>query len=81
MASHTVRLIYPPSLLRVPVINQLVRRFDLTVNIVHAQIDKQQGWIELQLSGENVTIEEAIVWLRGKGLEVESVEKQHEHVE
>ncbi|MFN3309255.1 MAG: NIL domain-containing protein, partial [Anaerolineales bacterium] len=41
IANQTVRLIYPPSLLRVPVINQLIKEFDITVNILRAQIDSR----------------------------------------
>ncbi len=69
--NQTVRLIYPPSLLRVPVINQLIKEFDITVNILRAQIDSRDGWIEIQLSGNTHVIEEAIQWLQQQGIKVE----------
>lgn len=68
-----VRLIYPPNLLRVPVINQLIKEFDITVNILRAQIDSQNGWIEIQLNGNIDVIEEAIQWLMQQGIKVEFV--------
>lgn len=71
IANQTVRLIYPPSLLRVPVINQLIKEFEITVNILRAQIDSRDGWIEIQLSGNTHVIEEAIQWLQQQGIEVE----------
>jgi len=74
MSTHQlVRLIYPPNLLRVPVINQLIKEFDITVNILRAQIDNQNGWIEIQLSGNIHVIEEAIQWLMQQGIKVEFI--------
>lgn len=72
MSTHQlVRLTYPSNLLRVPVINQLVKDFDITVNILRAQIDSRDGWIEIELSGSVHVIEEAIQWLQQQGIKVE----------
>jgi ABC-type methionine transport system ATPase subunit len=71
MNDNVVRLIYPSSLLKVPVINQLLRRYDITLNILQAQIDTEQGWIEVQLAGNPVVIDEAIKWLNDQGVEVQ----------
>ena len=68
------RLIYPVSLLSVPVINQLIRRYDLTVNILRAQIGGGERWMDVQLSGDEVVIEDAIAWLVSQGIQVESTE-------
>ncbi len=72
MSDQVVRLVYPPALLSVPVINQLIRRFDITVNILRAQIGGEERWIEVQLAGNAAVIEEAINWLKGIGIEVQS---------
>jgi D-methionine transport system ATP-binding protein len=71
MSDHIVRLIYPSSLLKVPVINQLIRRYDITLNILQAQIDTEQGWIEVQLAGNPAVIDEAIKWLNEQGVDVQ----------
>jgi ABC-type methionine transport system ATPase subunit len=71
MSEHVYRLIYPVSLLSVPVINQLIRRFDITVNILRAQIGGEERWMEVQLTGNPVIIEEAIAWLKSLGVEVQ----------
>jgi ABC-type methionine transport system ATPase subunit len=71
MSDNVVRLIYPSSLLKVPVINQLLRRYDITLNILQAQIDTAQGWIEVQLAGNPAVIDEAIKWLNDQGVEVQ----------
>lgn len=71
MTDQVLRLIYPASLLSVPVINQLIRRYDLTVNILRAQIGIDQGWLEVQLAGSTLVIEEAVSWLKEQGVEVQ----------
>lgn len=74
MTNQVVRLNYPSTLLRVPIINQLIKQYDLTVNIMRAQIDNEQGWIEIQLAGNIQTIEDAIEWLRLQGINVEFIQ-------
>lgn len=71
MAEQDIRLIYPAHLLDVPVINQLIRRYDLTVNILRAQVSPQEGWVNIQLTGKSTAIEDAITWLSNQGIEVE----------
>jgi len=71
MSDQVLRLIYPVSLLSVPVINQLIRRYDLTVNILRAQIGGDDRWMEVQLAGHPVVIEEAIHWLKSQGIDVQ----------
>lgn len=70
MSDQVIRLVYPASLLHVPIINQLIRRFELTVNIIRAQIGDDQGWMEVQLAGDPVVIDDAITWLKSQGVEV-----------
>ncbi len=72
MSDQVVRLIYPPALLSVPIINQLIRRYDITVNILRAQIGGEERWIEVQLAGNAAVIEESINWLKGVGIEVQT---------
>lgn len=73
MNDQVVRLIYPASLLNVPVINQLIRQYDLTVNILRAQIGGSENWLELQLAGNSTEIEDAIAWLKNQGVEVQII--------
>ena len=71
MPDQVIRLIYPPHLLDVPVINQLIRRYDLTINILRAEVNSEQGWVDIQLQGGTAAIENAIHWLTGQGIEVQ----------
>jgi ABC-type methionine transport system ATPase subunit len=73
MSDQILRLVYPPSLLSVPVINQLIRRFDLTVNILRAQIGGEERWIEVQLAGNPIVIEQAVGWLKEIGIDVQDL--------
>ncbi len=71
MTDNVYRLVYPETLLSVPVVNQLIRRYDLTVNILRAQIGGGQRWMEVQLSGDSMVIEDALAWLKSQGIAVE----------
>ena len=70
MATRTLRLSYPPSLLREPIVYQLIRRFDLQVNIVRARIELEEGWLEIELTGADPVLSQAETWLRGQGIDI-----------
>jgi L-aspartate semialdehyde sulfurtransferase ferredoxin len=73
MAEKTIRLVYPSTLVNAPVINQLIRNFDVTVNIVGAQITGGEGWIDIQVSGDSLIVKDALEWLESQGIEVNSI--------
>lgn len=74
MANQVVRLNYPAALLSVPIINQLIRQFEITVNILKAHIDTDQHWLEVQLAGDPAVLGEAIEWLKGQGVDIEVID-------
>lgn len=78
MAEKTIRLEYPPALMNVPVIHRLIRQFDVTVTILGAQISSEQGWVILQMSGDEALIQQAIEWLKGLNIDVQAVPPRHE---
>lgn len=72
MTEQVVRLIYPPSVVNIPIVNQLIRSFgDLSVNILRAEVNPTEGWLEVQLIGSASVIESSIDWLRKQGVEVQ----------
>ena len=73
MQEQVIRLIYPPRLLDVPIINKLIRRYELTVNILRAQVGPEEGWVDIQLSGSAAAIEDAMTWLSAQGIEVQRI--------
>ncbi len=68
--SRKLRLNYPPSLVREPIVHRLIRKFDLTVNILGAQLGIEEGWLELQATGSSAELERAVTWLTAEGLQV-----------
>ncbi len=70
MSAQLVRLIFPRHLLNTPIINDLIRQYNLTVNILRANVNPESGWVDIQLSGNTAAVENAISWLTGLGIEV-----------
>jgi ABC-type methionine transport system ATPase subunit len=70
LVSRTLRLGYPASLVREPILHRLIRQFDLTVNILSAQLGIDEGWLELRATGPSAELERAIAWLTAEGLQV-----------
>ena len=70
MPTRILRLNYPPSLLRQPILNRLIRRFDITINIIQAHITLDEGWLEIEATGVDEEIERALQWLEDEGIEV-----------
>jgi ABC-type methionine transport system ATPase subunit len=70
MPSRSLRLNYPAALLRQPILNELIRTFDLSVNILRAQISLEEGWLELQVDGAESELDRAIAWLDQQGIQV-----------
>lgn len=72
VTEQVVRLIYPPSVVNIPIVNQLIRNYkDLTVNILRAEVNPTEGWLEAQLVGSAAMIESSMEWLRQQGVEVQ----------
>lgn len=70
MLSQFVRLVFPPKLHDEPIVNQLMRRYSFTVNILRANVTLEQGWIDIQMFGNASEIEESLSWLQEQGIEV-----------
>jgi ABC-type methionine transport system ATPase subunit len=60
-------------LLREPVVYQLIRRFDLQVNILRAQIELEEGWLEVELKGSKAVLDQAQAWLQQQGIDLQPV--------
>jgi ABC-type methionine transport system ATPase subunit len=71
MIQVRVKLTFPESLVRTPVLARLVRDFDVEPNIRRADVEEHRGWILCELVGQAQSIEQALVWLRQEGIEVD----------
>ena len=64
------RIHFPLNQISAPVVTHLVTDFDLSPNLLRADIDaKNGGWLVLGLSGDDARLASALAWLRGQGLE------------
>ena len=71
MIGVRVKLTFPETLVRVPVLARMVRRFDVEPNIRRANVEEHQGWIVCELGGDPGAVEESLDWLRAEGVQVD----------
>jgi ABC-type methionine transport system ATPase subunit len=64
------RLRFPESLVREPVVAELVRDHQVLVNIRRADVSEREGWIVCELAGEDTAVDAAVRWLTERGVEV-----------
>ncbi|MGV3614265.1 MAG: NIL domain-containing protein [Fimbriimonas sp.] len=58
-----------------PWIWQLSRQFQVKVNIKQANVDRDFGWMQLELEGPVEEIQRATAWLMTTGLHVEAQQR------
>ncbi len=69
--SVRVKLVFPDSLVREPVLARLSRNFPVEPNIRRASVEEDSGWIVCELTGEAHAVASAIDWLQRTGVRVE----------
>ncbi len=67
-------LMYPPKLIREPLIWQLSQKFPVVTNIRQCSVTDEIGIVSLELDGDRPAINAAIKWLGKIGVSVEPVE-------
>jgi ABC-type methionine transport system ATPase subunit len=67
-------LMYPPKLIKEPLIWQLSQKFPVITNIRQCSVTDEIGIVSLELDGERSDIKAAIKWLEKIGVSVEPVE-------
>ena len=73
MAVYRVRLSFVGEQIKDPVIYELGHKFDLVTNIRRADVTSSEGWVLLELRGEDDEIRRGIEWVAGCGVRVEPV--------
>ncbi|MDQ1375298.1 MAG: L-aspartate semialdehyde sulfurtransferase ferredoxin [Actinomycetota bacterium] len=71
MKNVRVRLTFPESMIKQPIIGRMVREFDVMPNIRRANVEETVGWIVCELGGEDGDVEGAIEWLHDLGIGVD----------
>lgn len=67
-------LMYPPKLIKKPLIWELGHKFKVTTNIRQASVTDEIGIVCLELDGKREDVKAAIKWLEKSGVSVEPVE-------
>ncbi|MGB2814124.1 MAG: NIL domain-containing protein [Dehalococcoidales bacterium] len=57
-----------------PIIYNLGQQFALITNIHRADVSRDEGWIVLELEGNENDIEQGIAWVTSKGVRVDPVD-------
>jgi len=65
---------YPPKLIKEPLIWKLSKKFDVVTNIRQASVTDEIGIVSLELDGKRAEIQAAVKWLETLGVSVEPVE-------
>ena len=69
--SVRVKLTFPESDVRRPVLATMVRRFDVEPNIRRADVAEHRGWFVFEVVGEAAQVEAALDWVRSEGITVD----------
>ena len=74
LESIRVQLDYPLDQVREPIIYQIGREYNVVTDVRRADVRDTTGWADVELSGDTVEIERAVVGLRAKGCVVDPIE-------
>ena len=67
-------LMYPPKLIKEPLLWQLTRKFPVVTNIRQASVTDEIGIVCLEMEGQRADIKASIKWLEKLNINVEPVE-------
>ena len=67
-------LMYPPKLIKQPIIWELAHKFDVVTNVRQASVTDEIGIVCLELEGAPAEVEAGMKWLKKLGVNVEPVE-------
>ena len=65
---------FPEALVNRPLIYEIIKRFDVVVNIRRANVEDRSGWIILELAADHDVCDDAIAYLEGLGCTVNRME-------
>ncbi len=74
MARKAVKLTFPQDLITEPVTFRMAKQFDVMPNIRRARVTETVGEMVLELDGSEGNLEQAVAYLRGRGIQVAAVE-------
>ncbi len=76
MAKQFVTAHFEGELVKEPIICMLGRECDVVTNIFRANVTADEGWIVLELEGSEVALQEAMKYLKGRGVRPEPTKEE-----
>ena len=73
MIKRRVMFTFSEEQIREPIIHNLGQQFNIITNIRRADLSEDEGWIVLELEGDENDIEQGIAWVTSKGVRVDPV--------
>jgi L-aspartate semialdehyde sulfurtransferase ferredoxin len=70
-----VELDYPNELVTEPVLSNVIKKYNISVNLRRASITKGFGYVQMQIEGEEQEVKKALADLTSKGIDVNPIEK------
>jgi ABC-type methionine transport system ATPase subunit len=73
MSKQRFMLTFTEEQIQEPIIYNLGQQFTLITNIRRADVSKDEGWVLLELEGDDNDIEQGIAWVTSKGVRIDPV--------
>ena len=74
MSRSRLHLSFPEPLVERPVIYEAANRFGVVPNIRRANVETHTGWVILELTGDQQSIDDAVTWFSEVGVIVNRME-------
>ncbi len=74
MAKKRVRLTFPEELIKEPVIYNLGINFNIVTNVRRANVERQVGWVILEIDGSDEDLKKGLAYLDEVGVQVDLLE-------
>ncbi|MBU1156654.1 MAG: 4Fe-4S dicluster domain-containing protein [Proteobacteria bacterium] len=80
MVKKKLVLSFPPRLIQQPVTNDLIRKFDLEINILRARVvPRESGRIVMELKGSSKNVKAGLEYLDEQGVQVDPMVQEMRH--
>ncbi len=74
MPSLRFHIRFPEDKIKEPIIYQIGHEYQVVTSIRRADVRETTGWMDVELTGETATIDQAVEGLRKKGVLVDPIE-------
>ncbi len=74
MAKQRVKFTFRQDLIKIPLIYELGKEYNIVTNIRRADVTEDRGWVILELEGDLGEIERGLAWVASQGVRVDPVQ-------